>query len=60
LRGPPSLTFSDGSTVPVPTLPNDGTITFTARTITSVQLTVNSVSTTTSNVGLAEIHVESA
>nr|WP_246406479.1 discoidin domain-containing protein [Modestobacter versicolor] len=53
-----TLTFSDGSTVAVPALADDGsavTVTFTPRTTTSVRLTITSVSSTTSNVGLAEI-----
>ena len=53
-----TLTFSDGSTVTVPSLNNAGsatTVTFSARSVTSVRLTVTSVSSTTTNVGLAEI-----
>ena len=56
-----TLTFSDGSTVPVGTLPNDDTgltVSFTARSVTSVTLTVTAVSSTTHNVGLAEIEVD--
>jgi len=57
-----TLTFSDGSTVPVTTpLPNDDTgltVSFTARSVTSVTLTVTAVSSTTHNVGLAEIEVD--
>jgi LmbE family N-acetylglucosaminyl deacetylase len=56
-----TLVFSDGSSVTVPQLPNTGAgqaITFPARTVTSVQLTVTSVSSTTVNIGLAEIQVE--
>ncbi|MFG3398516.1 DUF7402 domain-containing protein [Streptomyces parvus] len=52
------LTFSDGSTVPVPELNNDGSatiVTFTARATTSLRFTVSSVSESTRNVGLAEI-----
>ena len=52
------LEFSDGSSVPVGALPNDGTgltVSFSARTITSVTLRVTAVSATTINVGLAEI-----
>jgi hypothetical protein len=52
-----TLLFSDGSTVAVGSLPNDGsafTVSFTPRTVTSVRLTVNSVSTSTVNVGLSE------
>src|SRR6202042_3342881 len=53
-----TLSFSDGSTVAVPTLPNDGTpltVSFAAKTVTSMKLTVTAVSGTTKNVGLAEI-----
>ncbi len=53
-----SLTFSDGSNVGVGALDNAGTATevpFAARTVTSVRFTVSAVSTTTYNVGLAEI-----
>ncbi|HYI32865.1 MAG TPA: PIG-L family deacetylase [Glaciibacter sp.] len=52
-----TLEFSDGSSVPVPTLPNNGsglTIRFPVRTVTSVRLVINSVSATTTAVGLAE------
>ncbi|MBS1698136.1 MAG: tandem-95 repeat protein [Actinobacteria bacterium] len=52
-----TLTFSDGSTVPVPSLANDGTptpVNIPATTTTSVRYTVTGVSSTTSNVGLAE------
>ena len=55
-----TLTFSDGSTVNVPTLNNNGaatTVTFPAKTTTSVLFTVSSVSSTTQNVGLSEIEV---
>jgi hypothetical protein len=56
-----TLTFSDGSTVVVPALNNNGSATVvnltSPETTTSVQLTVNSVSSTTQNVGLAEIQV---
>ena len=51
-----TLTFSDGSTVPVPSLNNDGTattITFPAKTTTSLLFTVTSVSASTGSVGLA-------
>lgn len=51
------LDFSDGSSVSVPTLPGNGsglTITFPARTVTSVRLRITSVSDTTTEVGLAE------
>jgi len=52
-----TLVFSDGSTVPVPALANNGTateITFPDRVVTSVQLKVTAVSTTTERAGLAE------
>jgi LmbE family N-acetylglucosaminyl deacetylase len=55
-----TLTFSDGTTVSVTSLSNNGAakaVTFTARSVTSVTFTVTSVSTTTQNVGLAEIEV---
>ena len=57
-----TLTFSDGSSVQVGSLPNDGsplTVTFTPRTVTSLLLTVTGVSATTGNVGLAEIQAYS-
>jgi peptidoglycan/xylan/chitin deacetylase (PgdA/CDA1 family) len=53
-----TIQFSDGSSIPVPALPNDGsahTLSFTAKTVTSLQLNITSVSTTTQNTGLAEI-----
>ncbi|MGN8050892.1 DUF7402 domain-containing protein [Curtobacterium sp. 22159] len=53
-----TLSFADGTTVPVPALDNGGAVqrvTFTARTVTSVRFTVTGVSTTTRNIGLAEI-----
>jgi len=52
-----TLRFSDGSSVTVPTLNNDGSatvVTFPARTVTSVRFTTTAVSSTTQNVGLAE------
>jgi LmbE family N-acetylglucosaminyl deacetylase len=55
-----NIQFSDGSTVNVGTLPNDGsayTLTFAAKTVTSLQLNITSVSASTQNVGLAEIQV---
>lgn len=58
-----TLTFSDGSTIAVGALDNAGgptTITFDPKTITSVQFTVNSVSTRTYEVGLAEFEVFSS
>ena len=52
-----SLVFSDGSSVPVAALPNNGsglTIRFPARTVTSVRLNITAVSGTTTAVGLGE------
>lgn len=52
-----TLAFSDGTTVPVGTLTNSGagvTVTFPVRAVTSVRFTVDAVSSTTHNVGLAE------
>ena len=53
-----NIQFSDGTTIAVGTLPNDGsayTLTFAAKTVTSLQLNITSVSTATKNIGLAEI-----
>ncbi|TFV78466.1 hypothetical protein E4P39_04525 [Blastococcus sp. CT_GayMR19] len=58
-----TLTFADGTTVAVPELANDGsatTVSFPARSTTSVRLTVTGVSATTSNVGLAEVQAWTA
>jgi hypothetical protein len=55
-----TLNFSDGSSLSTGSLPNDGSalsLSFSAKTVTSVQLTVTSVSSTTLSVGLAEIQV---
>ena len=55
-----TLVFSDGSSVAVPSLNNAGaatTITFASKTVTSVQLNITKVSSTTYNVGLAEFEV---
>ncbi len=55
-----SLVFSDGTSVSTGSLVNAGTattITFSARTVTSVRLNITAVATTTHNVGLAEIQV---
>ena len=55
-----TLTFSDGSVVTVPALDDAGgatTVTFPARSTTSIRFTVSSVSASTANVGLAEILV---
>ena len=53
------LTFSDGSSVNFGSLPNTGspglTVSFPAHATTSLQMTVTGVSSTTANVGLAEI-----
>ena len=52
------LTFSDGSSVTVPALDDTGgptPVNFPAKTVTSMRFTVTSVSSTTGNVGLAEI-----
>ena len=52
-----TLTFSDGSQVAVKALPNDGTgltVTFSARTVTSVRFTATKVLSGTQNIGLAE------
>jgi LmbE family N-acetylglucosaminyl deacetylase len=53
-----TLSFSDGSTVPVGALPNGGTaltVSFAQRTVTWVQFTVNSA--VGQNIGLSEIAV---
>ena len=55
-----TLTFSDGSTVPVPALNNDGSatvVTFPAKTTTSLLMTVTAVSSSTQSVGLSEVQV---
>ncbi|MDQ7911219.1 glycoside hydrolase family 16 protein [Phytohabitans sp. ZYX-F-186] len=56
-----TLTFSDGSSLPVGALVNNAssgtTVSFAAKTVTWVQLTVDSVKSTTANVGLAEFEV---
>jgi len=52
-----TLTFSNGSSVPVGALNNDGsavTVSFGSRSVTWVRLTVDSVRAGTSNIGLAE------
>jgi hypothetical protein len=55
------LTFSDGSSVQVGTLPNDasapGTVAFSPKTITWIKFTVSTAKSTTANVGLAELEV---
>ena len=53
-----TLTFSDGTTVPVPALDNAGqatSVSFPDTATTSLRLTVTTVSGTTRNVGLAEL-----
>jgi hypothetical protein len=55
-----TLTFSDGTTVAVPALTDDGspvTVTFPARSTTSLRFTVTGTSASTLNVGLAELEV---
>ena len=52
-----TIQFSDGGTVPVSALPNNGaglTITFPVRTVTSVRVNVTAVSGSTTAAGLAE------
>ena len=54
------LDFSDGTWVAVPALDNAGgpvTITFPARSVTSVRFSPSQVSATTGNIGLAEMQV---
>jgi hypothetical protein len=58
-----TISFSDGSTLAVPSLPNDGslvTLTFPAKNATSLRLTITTVSSTTLNIGLAEIQTFTA
>lgn len=53
-----TLLFSDGSTVPVGALPNDGSameVRFAPRRVTSVRFRVDAVSGSTHNIGLAEL-----
>jgi hypothetical protein len=55
-----TLSFSDGSTVPVGSLDNAGAVKeviFTPRTVSWVKFTVDSVSGSTLNIGLSEIQV---
>jgi hypothetical protein len=55
-----TLRFSDGSKLSTGALPNNGkrlTLTFAAKTLTSVQFKVSRVSSTTVSAGLAEIEV---
>jgi len=57
-----SLLFSDGSTVAVGSLANNGStptvVNFTPRDVTSVRFTITAISSSTNNVGLAEFEVE--
>jgi hypothetical protein len=59
-----TLSFSDGSSVPVGKLQNDGqagtVVTFTPKTIQWVKFTVNSVRPGTEHAGLAEMEVRAA
>jgi LmbE family N-acetylglucosaminyl deacetylase len=55
-----TLAFSDGSSVPVSALNNDGSgveVTFSSRTITGLRLTITSMSSSSGNAGLAEFQV---
>jgi LmbE family N-acetylglucosaminyl deacetylase len=55
-----TLSFSDGSSVPVPALNNDSSgveVTFSSRTITGLRLTVTAMSSSSGNAGLAEFQV---
>ena len=55
-----TLTFNDGSTVQVGPLDNAGAatvVTFAPKSISQMTMTVNTVSGTTQNIGLAEIQV---
>ncbi len=55
-----NIQFSDGSSITIARSNNDGSatpFTFASRTITSLQLNITAVSSTTENVGLAEIEV---
>jgi LmbE family N-acetylglucosaminyl deacetylase len=55
-----NIQFSDGSSIPVPALANDGsgvTLTFAVKTVTSLQLNITAVSASTQNIGLSEIQV---
>ncbi|WP_436522516.1 DUF7402 domain-containing protein [Actinoplanes sp. HUAS TT8] len=57
------LHFSDGSTIPVGALPDDGSpliLTFAPRTVSGLRLTVTGVSAATTDVGLAEIRTITA
>ncbi|MFC7533241.1 PIG-L family deacetylase [Actinoplanes sp. GCM10030250] len=53
-----TLSFSDGTSIKVGPLPNDGaplTVDFSARDVTSVRFTITKVSARTRNTGLAEL-----
>ncbi len=55
-----NIQFSDGSSITISALNNNGsatTFTFAAKTFTSLQLNITSVSASTENVGLSEIQV---
>lgn len=55
-----TLTFSDGSTVTVPALNNNGTasiVNFSPKSVTSVRLLVTAVASATENIGLSEFEV---
>jgi hypothetical protein len=55
-----TITFSDGSKIETGSLNNDGTattITFPAKTVTTLRFDISDVNTATVNVGLAEIEV---
>ncbi len=55
-----TLVFSDGTTVPVPSLNNDGSateVTFPSRVITSLRFNIDSTGPDTVNIGLAEWEV---
>lgn len=57
-----TLQFSDGSSIPLASLQNDGSalvVNFSGRVTTSLLFTVTSVSSSSQNVGLAEIQVYS-
>jgi LmbE family N-acetylglucosaminyl deacetylase len=58
-----TIRFSDGTTLNTGTLPDDSTaltLTFPARSVTYVELYINTVKSTTENIGLAEIEVWAA
>lgn len=55
-----TLLFSDGSSLAVGSLPNDGSaysVSFTSKTVTWVKFRIDQVSGTTANIGLAEFEV---